>query len=215
MEIKQNKYKDIYCDNAILRQHIVDAKPSKNGLYPHEIIMIIRAEMGHLKTANTIFGGLFNCQYKVNYPDLLLKSLIDRGYIKESTPSELLDNIGITDLCVLKKNKNLILKGVSSKENLRILVSENYIISEIPNVLKFNLYLPTELGQEEIDDNKYLKEHQYGAWSLNFGHKKYQYVLSKKIKLVKQHHLDLHISKSDFLTKLGFVPWLILIKVLY
>lgn len=202
-EPEWNKAKAVYCDNEELKKYILDAKPSSNGLYPHEIVMINRAKIGQLKTVNTKFPSLFRYQYSVQYPSLLLKSLIERGYIKESTSSELLKNINSDELRNLMKNKNLKCKGASSKDSMRAVISENYSLNEISEVLKFSLYLPTLLGEQELEQNNYLIKNEYDAWNLNCGYDKNKYILPTEIKIIDLSSQELFISQNDFICKIG------------
>lgn len=199
----EKRIKAVYCDNDKLKKYILDAKPSNSGLYPHEIVMINRAKIGQLKTINTVFPSLFLYQYSVQYPALLLKSLIERGFIKESTPSELLENLNAADLRTLMKNKNLKSKGTSSKDNMRAVIRENYSLNEISELLEFNLYLPTVLGEQELEQNNYLIENEYGAWNLNCGYEKNKYILPTEIKIIDMPIQELSISQNGFICKIG------------
>ena len=75
---------NVYCDNELLRDLILDAKPSQGGLYPHELAMIFYASIGQIQYENPGFAGVFQARLKVYNPVCLLYSLVDRGYIRRS-----------------------------------------------------------------------------------------------------------------------------------
>ncbi|MDD4642715.1 MAG: hypothetical protein PHG99_04335 [Erysipelotrichaceae bacterium] len=190
---------DVYCDNVKLREYILDQKPSMNGLYPHEIRMIHRAKIGHLKTENTVFPlGHFG----VLYPALLLKSLVKRGFIIEATPAKLLEYSSASVLQSLMHNRNLKCNGPSSKKKMKEVIIENYSFHEIKEFLKFNLYVPTEMGEQELEQNKYISENVWGS-SENSGYRLCNYILKEEITMTCLPFQELHISKDDFICSLN------------
>lgn len=64
----------------LLSDLIKSAIPSKQGLYPHELIMLEYAPS--FKTSNNTFQQFWYYQYSVTEPQSLLDSLFVRGFIE-------------------------------------------------------------------------------------------------------------------------------------
>jgi len=197
-DLLSNKKKGVYCDNEKLKNCILDAEPHYQDLYPHEVVMIRRAKIGQLKTTNTTFPSIFYYQYYVYYPGLLLKSLIDRGYIKIATLNETLDNLGSLELRALLNYKKLKSKGTSSKSNMRAAILENFTPNEIEEFLSYRLYLPTQKGEIVIENNEDWLTDEYAGWRINCGHREENYILEEEINVICFTHLNLNISVTDF-----------------
>ena len=188
---------ETYCDNDLLKELILDAKPSNSGLYPHEIVMIIRTKYGKAKTRNNVFLGIYEYSLHVHHPQLMLDSLVNRGYLREANKNELLRFAPVADLRKVIKTKNLKCKGKSSRENIAELILNNFSYDEVINLLGYNLILPTKKGDKEIEENSYLVENQYTAWQVNSGYRSKKSVDNKSVKIDKLKEQTLSISSAD------------------
>lgn len=188
----------VYCDNDRLEECILDAKPSTYGLYTHEILMIFYADISSLKTVNTEFSSIFKYQLHVEYPSLLLKSLIERGFIQICTIRELVYHLKYKELIQLLQAKMLHNKG-QTKNSAQKIVRANYTDAEIFDFFNYAYYVPTEKGKEVLEANPELTNSPYDAWNQNCAHKNGEAVKSNIIQLTEQiaQTRKIHIKKKE------------------
>ena len=67
------------------------ATPSKQGLYPHEIMMLEYAP--HFKTTHNNFQNFWYWQYSVTEPQAILDSLFERGFTEVGDLRSALGNL--------------------------------------------------------------------------------------------------------------------------
>lgn len=138
-----------YCDNPLLWEEIYSSKPSQEGLYFHELMMLKYVGYGSYYSNESRFPAMWLYQMMVLYPDALIYSLIERGYVVEDT----LYN-------TLSSRKDIVLnlvqeKGFSPKnknsDNVR-LVYDNYTEEELCKLVPFRKYILTSNGSAAIEE---------------------------------------------------------------
>ena len=150
-----------------LHDLVATATPSKQGLYPHEILMLNYAST--YKTSGNTFQSFWLYGYGVNNPQAVLDSLLDRGFI---TIGGIRDTLQRQTVATLKIALSKIgVKTTGKKENLieRILELEDAATLESQFPDKY--FVPTEKGAQEIIDNEYVlylhRKHYMSVWEMN------------------------------------------------
>lgn len=126
--------------------------PSKNGLLPHEILMLSYAPK--YKTTKNSFPAFWSDTYGVNNPQKLLKSLHSRGYIRPSTAKESLDLLKVTELKEILKAFELKVSG--KKEDLISRIADGVSEEELSKYVPDCTYTLTDLGKRELEENEYI-----------------------------------------------------------
>ena len=148
---------------------IKDAIPSKNGLYPHEILMLSYASNYKTTLENNIYQSFWLDKYYVDNPNTILKSLVERGFIDIGDISQTIERLTISEL---KENlASINQKTNGSKQELinRILINipENILNKRYPH----RYFKLTDLGKQELLDNQYVpylhKNDFLNIWELN------------------------------------------------
>lgn len=184
---------NVYCDNEMLRDLILDAKPSQGGLYPHELAMIFYASIGQIQYENPGFAGVFRLQLKVDNPVCLLYSLVDRGYIRRSQFEENIRFYGTREMQRFVKERGV--KSSSKRGILAEIIRSNFAESEIRSAFLQDYYVPTEKGQTELDVTQYTIMDVYKGWEENKGY--YGSLKRSDIKLYCPASTELSISTVD------------------
>lgn len=159
---------DIYCDNELLQELIVDAKPSQGGLYPHELAMIFYCSIGQVQYENPSFAGVFVLQLNVKYPICLLYSLVERGFIRKSRFEENINFYGTRQMQQFLKDRGA--KSSSRRVVLAEILRANFTEAEIRKAFPQDYFVPTEKGQTELNITKYTIMDAYKGWTENKGH---------------------------------------------
>ena len=97
---------DVYCDNNELREHIAQIHPSSEGLFPHEIAMLLYVSFGNYTTITRKYTGIWRFTYYVSFPDNLLESLKLRGFVRECTDDEMVDHLKMEEIRSILKRHN-------------------------------------------------------------------------------------------------------------
>lgn len=159
---------DVYCDNELLCELILDAEPSQGGLYPHELAMISYCSIGQIQYDNPKFAGVFLLQLNVNYPICLLYSLVERGFIRKSRFEENINFYGTRQMQRFLKEHGA--KSSSKQAVLAEIIRSNFTEDEIRRVFPQDYFVPTEKGQAELSLTKYTIMDAYKGWRENKGH---------------------------------------------
>lgn len=151
----------------LLSDLIKSAIPSKQGLYPHEIIMLEYAP--HFKTANNTFQNFWYYQYSVTEPQLILDSLFNRGFIEIGDLKSALQKLKLPEI---KEELKLINQKVSGKKDELIdRLLENGDVDYLNSKFKERYYTLTQKGEQELKDNQYvsyLHRNRYmSVWEMN------------------------------------------------
>lgn len=154
-------------DEGSLDSYIHSAFPSRNGLYPHEIMMLSCADS--YKTINNSFPNYWKYDFAVSDPQAILTSLHERGFIDVGTVEDALSRLKVVEL---KEYLSRIGEKTSGKKDELIKrILENYDISELEHTLTERYYALTEKGKKELEENQYvtyLHRHRYmSIWEMN------------------------------------------------
>ena len=154
-------------DIPSIKDRVKNAFPSKNGLYPHEILMLEYADS--YKTNDNTFQSFWKWNYSVDDPQCLLESLFERGFICFANVKESVKNTKVTELKELLLKKGEKISGKKNELVNRVL--EVYNSDELEQIFPEKRYTLTALGQEEVHENEYvLYCHRKGyvtPWEMN------------------------------------------------
>ena len=89
------------------------ATPSKQGLYPHEILMLEYAP--HFKISNNSFQNFWYWQYSVTDPQSILDSLFERGFTKIGDLRSVLEKLKLSEIKEELKQFNQKVSGKKSE----------------------------------------------------------------------------------------------------
>lgn len=150
-----------------LHDLVAAATPSKQGLYPHEILMLNYAST--YKTSGNTFQGFWLYEYGVNNPQAVLDSLLARGFISIGGIKDTLQRQTVSTLKM--ELSRIKAKASGKKEALieRILELEDTATLEAQFPDKY--FVPTEKGVREISDNEYVlylhRKRYMSVWEMN------------------------------------------------
>lgn len=156
-------------DVVPVEKRMQSAFPSRQGLYPHEILLLDYADSYYTDGNN--YQGFWWYKYGIKDVDACLRSLLDRGFLKVG---DLESAIALEKLSVLKEElKKHGLKVSGKKEEL-----VNRLLTEIPEAelnLRFSRrkYQLTELGEQALREESYVpyihrrRIDDLDIWSLN------------------------------------------------
>ncbi len=173
---------DVYCDNEDLAGYIMDAEPSECGLYAHEQAIIMYSTLGKLSTPNGFITPGF-CSYKfgVDYPELLIQSLIDRGYMTITDKSNFFNYVSTKSVQQFLKERGL--KSGISRIQVVTRLEEYGLLEEYRKYYGNEFIVPTEKGYEAIKGWNYEKIYEgWEAHKENVGARK---VKRRDIKIVE------------------------------
>lgn len=97
---------------APLEELLKAAIPSKQDLYPHEIMMLEYAT--HFKTSNNSFQNFWYYQYSVTEPQAVMDSLYEREFIEVGDLRSSLDKLKLTEI---KEELKQLDQKVTGKKN--------------------------------------------------------------------------------------------------
>lgn len=140
---------------------------SKQGLYPHEILML---EYAHTyKTKGNSFQGFWKYQYYVDEPQKLLNRLCEQGFIEIGDVSSVIENMKVVDI---KKELSEIGEATTGKKaDLVCRLLHKADLEQLGSKYKDRYYRLTLKGQQEVEENQYvayLHKHPYmSIWEMN------------------------------------------------
>lgn len=143
--------------------------PSRNGLLPHEILMLSYAHKYFV--GQTDFQQFWYYKYAVDDPGRLLESLKERGFIREATAKESLSTLTVPELKAIIADENL--KATGKKAELISFISENISENVLEKKVVSRNYVLTDLGNAELQENQYvlyMHNYKYGnisVWDIN------------------------------------------------
>lgn len=150
-----------------LDKRLSNAVPSKNGLYPHEILMLDQADTYRTDTNN--FQNFWKWECSVLEPRKVLDSLIDRGFICCSNINSELKRTPVVKLKDLLAKKEI--SSTGKKEVLINRILDIYNNQELELLFPNRNYELTELGISELKENQYVtylhRKHQISIWEMN------------------------------------------------
>lgn len=169
-EIDQNIIWPLLDSPEKIQKAVQQSYPSKNGLKWTEILFLSYARSFFV--GQTEFPIFWYEKYGIDNPQQLIQSLIDRGFLQIASNETSLKRFTLPELKEILRQHNFTTTGKKKDLIDRILqnVSADYLEKLLPN----REYEVTELGESEIQHNKYVIEYnfqsvQYGVdvWWLN------------------------------------------------
>lgn len=136
----------VYCDNDTLKEKILKTHPSTDGLYPHEIAMLIYTSYGTFTTKQRKYSGVWKYQYYVENPEALFFSLIFRGFIRECNNTELIAQLKIREIQQILKMRGI--KAPKEKHDAASIVQNIVSGDEVFNLLGYRYYILTASGKK-------------------------------------------------------------------
>lgn len=137
------------CD---LKTCIGKSHPSKNGLYPHEILVLNYASTYSTDEKN--FQKFWLYDYNIKDLNKILKKLLNKGFLYETSIYE-----------SLEKETLVTLKEILKKHDLKINGNKSVLIERLVSNIDDNIpktyfnktyYKTTELGYKELNENEYI-----------------------------------------------------------
>lgn len=143
------------------------ATPSKQGLYPHEIMMLEYAP--HFKISNNTFQNFWYWQYSVTEPQAILDSLFERGFTEVGDLRSALEKLKLPEI---KEELKLINQKVTGKKaDLIDRLMEFGNLDDLDKKYSERYYALTPKGEQELKENQYvsyLHRNRYmSVWEMN------------------------------------------------
>ena len=143
------------------------ATPSKQGLYPHEIMMLEYAP--HFKISNNTFQNVWYWQYSVTEPQAILDSLFERGFTEVGDLRSALEKLKLPEI---KEELKLINQKVTGKKaDLIDRLMEFGNLDDLDKKYSERYYALTPKGEQELKENQYvsyLHRNRYmSVWEMN------------------------------------------------
>lgn len=171
---------------------------SKQGLYPHEILMLDYAP--HFKRSKNSFQSFWYWQYSVTKPQAVLDSLFERGFIKVGNLRSALARLTIPEIKQELKQFNQKVTG-----NKSVLIDRLIEFGELTVLNKKyseRYYELTSKGEQELKDNQYvsyLHRNKYMTiWKMNEKIAKTHYPYRDILWGYFNERSLVHFKKSDF-----------------
>lgn len=145
------------------------ATPSRQGLYPHEILMLTYAPK--FKTFNNTFQGFWYWQYSVTDPQSILDSLFDRGFIKTGDLRSSLEKLTVPEIKEELKQINQKVSGKKSELIDRLIKFGDFTTLNQKYLERY--YSLTSKGEQELQENQYVlylhknKRINMTVWEMN------------------------------------------------
>ena len=164
---EKSNSKDEVETSSLLKTQLKDAIPTKNGLYPHEILMLSYADT--YKTVKNIFQNFWLYEYGVKNPQAILDSLLEREFIAIGDLYSVIAKLKVVEL--KEELAELDLKTTGKKAELVERLFENGDKQVLEGKYPERYYQLTEKGKTELKDNDYilyLHRHKYmSIWEMN------------------------------------------------
>ena len=151
-----------------IERRIENAYKSKNGLYPHEILLISYAP-------RYIYGEEIQTDYwwysfGIDNVSSVLDSLLQRKFLSLGDLNQTVNKRTVPELKTFLKANGLTVGG--KKADLINRIFANIPINNIEDAFPERYYCQTELGKKELEENDYLfevKKNNYGisVWDAN------------------------------------------------
>lgn len=155
---------ETYCDNEYLYECIMKTDPAPCGLYPHEIIFLRYFTFRLVRLDIPVIPNAY-CMH-VNYSQLLLKSMIDRGFIKISNNDDIEKIINMYNSKKLREILKSKFSKIPRKKELIVKLALSIPKDELNNILGTRFYVLTEKGYDVLKNNKNIIENMWGnVWN--------------------------------------------------
>jgi len=160
-------------DNGLAENWIKYAHPSKQGLYPHEILALYYATSWYTDENDPdMFQGFWWHRYGVKNVPTIFKSLFERGFLQVENLQCAIEKETVTTLKTILTNYNLKTSGKKTELVQRLM--ENISEEELNTRFPRRKYQRTTLGQEELDAEEYVtfihnqSIEDLNIWTLNY-----------------------------------------------
>ena len=127
-------------------KRIAGTEPLRNGLYPHEILMLSYAQQ-YIVGKNSFQNFWWN-SYGVNNPAAVLNSLTSRGFLAIGNVDTTVGKVRGAELKELLRSHNLKLSG--TKEELVNRVLTEISTTELERLFPDRYYILTDIGLETV-----------------------------------------------------------------
>jgi len=155
-------------DVPSLESRISRATPSKQGLYPHEILMLSYAHT--YKVSNNKFQGFWYYLYSVKEPQTILTSLYERGFVTLGDLKDTIEKLKVTEL--KEELVSIGEKTTGKKAELITRLLEKGDTNYLSQKYQERYYTLTEKGEQELNDNNYVaylhKTKYISVWDMNY-----------------------------------------------
>lgn len=151
-----------------LEERLKTANPSKQGLYPHEILMLNYAHT--YKVSKNEFQGFWYYDYSVTDPQSILISLCERGFLAVGTLKATIECLKVVELKEELQAVNAKTSGKKAELIERLMeVGDTHVLEQkYPD----RYHVLTKKGKREIDENKYVmylhKKKYMSIWDMNY-----------------------------------------------
>lgn len=164
-EIQQQFEEEAAKTRAIAQQAI----PSKNGLLPHEIAILLSAP--RCSTSGNTFPKYWCDKWGILDGQAILEKLLAQGFIRETTAKENIKRLKVAEL------KDILLefgiKPSGKKADLIASVEQHIPEEALKEKIPVRDYALTALGEQELEENEYISyfgnTRRYGltVWDMN------------------------------------------------
>lgn len=150
-------------------ERIKSAIPSKNGLYPHEILVLDYADS--FCTQDNRYQQFWWTRYGVKDVNKVLRDLLSKGFISIASVDVTLRKMTIADLKAILAKYGLSTRG--KKEELIQRVIDEISSEKLKELFPNRFYIRTDKGEAELREEEYVPYiHRHSIqnldiWSLN------------------------------------------------
>lgn len=174
------------------------ATPSKQGLCPHEIMILEYAP--HFKTSNNSFQNFWYWQYSVTDPQSILDSLFERGFTKVGDLRSALEKLKLPE--IKEELKQLNQKVTGKKSELIDRLVEFGDLATLNQKYSERYYALTPKGEQELKENQYvsyLHRNRYmTVWEMNQRIAQTHYPYRDILWGYFNEQSDIHFQSFDF-----------------
>ena len=192
------------------------ATPSKQGLYPHEILMLHYANTYKVGGSNS-FQSFWLYQYSVENPQAVLNSLLERGFLVIGDLKSALERQKVVDLKAELQAIGEKASGKKAEIVERLLNSGNSDSLEAKYSERY--YALTDVATKDLEDNEYVlylhRTRRMSVWDMNYllhndnpSHLRYRDILWREFNIQSGEHFkagDMGLYRNTRLTMYQFL----------
>lgn len=146
-----------------------EAIPSRNGLKPHEILMLSYAPRYYV--GGSQFPRFWHYEFDMDDPAKLLSELEEKGFIQAASAKDSLEGLKVEDLKAILKENGLPVSGRKAAliESIKANISDEILEGKVEK----RHYKITPLGEEELKENEYVtyfgpyQKYGISVWDMN------------------------------------------------
>ncbi len=172
------------------------ATPSKQGLYPHEILMLHYANTYKVGGGNS-FQNFWLYQYSVENPQIVLDSLLSRGFLTSGDLKSALERQKVVDLKAELQAVGE--KTTGKKAELVERLLNGCSVDSLEAKYSERYYALTEVATKELEDNEYVmylhRTRRMSVWDMNYmlfhdnpSHLRYRDILWREFNVQSGEH---------------------------